>query len=91
MLISYWAVYESCLAKLRVCRPNRVLPRLLLDFAFIGQAIELSLLKEVIYGGLPPIDRLNQAQQLEPMEILSKAGVVWSSEGLFTYLNSFLV
>ena len=55
---------SSCVysPELRVCRPHRVLPRLLFSFTLISQAIELSLFKEVIDGGLTPIDRLDQAQ-----------------------------
>lgn len=53
--------------------------------------IELSLLKEVIYGRFSSIDRLNQAQQLEPVEILDETRVVWPPDRFLIYPNSLLV
>jgi hypothetical protein len=77
--------------KLRVRHPHWVFRSLHLSFPFRSQTIELSLLKEVAYSGLPPIGRLNQAQQLQAVRIPGEARVVWPSKWLLPNLNPALV
>jgi hypothetical protein len=76
---------NSLAGLVRMCRRN-----VLQDIA--GQDGKLAFCcPGTAYGGLPFIDRLNQAQQLEPVKMLSKAQMIGPQKGLLAYLQPLLI